>query len=180
MHPPFVLALFLIVSLSSYGSASAQPSDTVPPNLAVPSGNFTAFGVWADGVQIYACQAMADNPSAFEWAFRFPEATLMSLDGEVIGKHYAGPSWEGLDGSVVVGAARANADSPDPSAIPWLLLEAQSNSGTGLFSTVSYVQRLDTSGGRAPSEGCGASTVGQEARVPYTAIYTFSYPVASS
>jgi hypothetical protein len=117
---------------------------------------------------------------AFEWTFRAPDASLMNLDGEPIGLHYAGPTWEGLDGSRVMAAARANADSPDPSAIPWLLLEAQSNAGTGLFSTVSYIQRLDTSGGRAPADGCGASTVGQEARVPYTAIYTFSYPMASS
>jgi hypothetical protein len=84
-----------------------------------------------------------------------------------------------LDGSKVMGMARANADSPDPEAIPWLLLQAQSNDGTGLFSTVSYVQRLDTSGGRAPADGCAAASAGQEARVPYTAIYTFSYPVAT-
>jgi hypothetical protein len=180
MHRPFVLALVLIVSLSSSSSTSAQPSDTVPPNLAVPGGHFTAFGVWAEGVQIYDCQARADNPMAFEWTFRAPEASLMSLDGEPIGSHYAGPTWEALDGSKIVAAAHANADSPDPAAIPWLLLEAQSNSGTGLFSTVTYIQRLDTSGGRAPADGCGASTVGQEARVPYTATYTFSYPTASS
>jgi hypothetical protein len=176
MRPLLLSALVLAVTQIAVATAHAQMAP--PPALAVPSGHFTAFHLMADGVQIYACQAKADDPSAFEWTFRAPEATLMSMTGELVGRHYAGPTWEGMDGSKVVGAARANADSPDATAIPWLLLQAQSSDGAGVFTTVSYVQRLNTAGGRAPSDGCAASSVGQEARVPYTAIYTFSYPTA--
>jgi hypothetical protein len=172
-----VSVLVLIAAATVAGSAGAQSAP--PPGLDVPSGHFTAFHLMAEGVQIYACQAKADDPSAFEWTFRAPEATLMNMRGDAIGRHYAGPTWEGLDGSSVVGAARANADSPDAAAIPWLLLEAQSSMGAGVFSSVSYVQRLDTVGGRAPADGCGAPSVGQELRVPYTATYTFSYPSAA-
>lgn len=180
MHRALILLLLVIFSLGAQSVAWAQPPEEFPPNLVVPSGNFMALQVVAQGVQIYACQARADDPSSFEWAFRAPEAILLNVRGEPIGRHYAGPTWEGLDGSKVMGTARANADSPDPEAIPWLLLEAQSHEGTGLFGTVSYVQRLATSGGRAPAEGCGAPSVGQEARVPYTAIYTFSYPMTGT
>jgi hypothetical protein len=176
MRRLLVPVLFLIAALAAAGSVDAQPA---PPNLAVPGGHFTAFQLMAEGVQIYACQARPDDPSAFEWAFRAPEATLMNMSGEIVGTHYVGPTWEGLDGSKVVGAARANADSPDPAAIPWLLLEVQSSAGTGVFTTVSYIQRLDTVGGRAPADGCGPAALGQEARVPYTAIYTFSYSAAA-
>jgi hypothetical protein len=168
-----VSVLSLVASLPVFGSVGAQ--SMAPANLAVPSGHFTAYQLMAEGVQIYGCQARTDNPA---WTFRAPEATLWSTSGEFVGTHYAGPTWEGLDGSKIVAAGRANADSPDPGAIPWLLLEAQSNTGVGIFGTVSYVQRLDTTGGRAPADGCGASSVGQELRVPYTAVYTFSYPTA--
>jgi hypothetical protein len=158
--------------------AGAQPADAIPSSLAIPAGHFMAFQLAAPGVQIYVCQARADNPAAFEWAFRAPEADLLNARGELVGRHYAGPTWEGIDGSNVVAAARANADSPDATAIPWLLLQAQSNAGSGLFSTVTYIQRLDTTGGRAPADGCSGTSAGQELRVPYTATYAFAYPVA--
>lgn len=173
MRRLLVPMLFLSVALAVPASASAQ---AVPSPVAVPNGHFTAFHLMAEGVQIYACQAKADDPAAFEWAFKAPEATLVNMMGGLVGRHYAGPTWEGMDGSKVTAAARANMDSPDAAAIPWLLLEAQSSDGAGVFSSVSYVQRLDTTGGRAPADGCGASNVGEELRVSYTATYTFSYP----
>ena len=37
-----------------------------------------------------------------------------------------------------------------PAAIPWLLLRATSTTGTGVFTNVTYVQRLNTTGGVAP------------------------------
>jgi len=174
-----LFAFALIIGVASLFTPSASAQGGVPDNLVAPSGHFTAFQLAAYGVQIYGCQAKADDPTAFEWTFRAPEATLMNPRGEVVGKHYAGPTWEGMDGSMVVGAARANADSPDTSSIPWLLLEAQSNGGSGLFSAVTYVQRLDTIGGKAPVDGCSATSVGRELRMPYIATYAFSYPVAS-
>ncbi len=41
---------------------------------------------------------------------------------------------------------------------------------------VSYIQRLDTVGGLAPSSGCDAAHVGAIARVDYKATYFFSRP----
>jgi hypothetical protein len=72
------------------------------------------------------------------------------------------------------------ADAPDPSAIPWLLLEAQEHTGSGAFSTVTYIQRLDTVGGVAPVEGCDEAHEGDEARVPYEATYAFYYPASDT
>ena len=42
----------------------------------------------------------------------------------------------------------------------------------GVNGTAS-VQRVATKGGVEPAEACDASKVGQEARVPYTADYSF-------
>jgi hypothetical protein len=53
----------------------------------------------------------------FEWVFRAPDAELLNSRGEQIGRHFAGPTWEGNDGSQVVGVVRATANSPNPDAI---------------------------------------------------------------
>ena len=71
---------------------------------------------------------------------------------------------------------RANA--PDPDSIPWLLLKAKSNPGAGAFSTVTYVQRLDTAGGVAPTDGCDQARAGTEREVGYTATYAYYYGAA--
>jgi hypothetical protein len=164
-------------TLTSGGAARAQTAgEAVPANLAAPAGNVMVMQVPARGVQIYTCRARVDDPSAFEWAFVAPEAELLNGRGELIGRHYAGPTWEGNDGSRVMGEAREAANAPNPTAIPWLLLQARATEGAGAFSTVTYIQRLDTVGGRAPATGCSATQAGQELRVDYTALYEFYYP----
>ena len=94
----------------------------------------------------------------------------------MVGTHFAGPTWQGQDGSAVIGAVLERADSPDQGAIPWLLLEAKQHAGSGAFSTITHIQRLDTAGGAAPTEGCDADHAGEEVRAPYTATYAFYYP----
>jgi Protein of unknown function (DUF3455) len=145
------------------------PPPLPSPTLAVPAGNELEFGYPAVGVQIYACQATS---TTFAWVFQAPEANLFDRRGRVVAAHFAGPTWEAKDGSKVVGAKIA-AFTVDPSAIPWLLLQAASHSGDGRMSEVSYIQRLETRGGVAPATGCDASHVGDIARVDYTATYFF-------
>jgi hypothetical protein len=169
----------LAITLLGGGSVRAQTSgEQVPPNLVVPGGQPLLLEAVAQGVQVYVCQPTSDNPSVYAWTLRGPEAELSNRRGERIGHHFAGPTWEGNDGSQVVGEVRESANSPDPQAIPWLLLQARANQGTGIFSTVTYVQRLDTVGGRAPAAGCDPAQAGQEQRVDYTATYAFYYPSA--
>jgi hypothetical protein len=172
-------ALLLVALLSGGVSVGAQMGgDSIPPNLAAPDGQTMFLESLARGVQIYACQPTPENPSVFAWAFQGPEAELLNHRDERIGRHYGGPTWEGNDGSQVVGEARESANSPDPEAIPWLLLGARANQGSGVFSTVTYIQRLDTVGGRAPATGCDQASAGQVQRVDYTATYAFYYPSA--
>jgi hypothetical protein len=57
--------------------------------------------------------------------------------------------------------------------VPWLLIGATAHTGQGQFSKVTFVQRLNTSGGKAPAAGCDAAAVGAEKRVPYSADYVF-------
>ncbi len=124
-------------------------------------------------MQTYEWATTPGEPSTFEWTFRAPEATLTDRSGRVLGKHYAGPTWESVDGSKVVGQSKASDPGPDPTAIPWLLLTAKSSSDAGTFAQVASIQRVRTVGGIAPIEGCGATNAAQVARVPYMATYYF-------
>jgi hypothetical protein len=142
---------------------------SLPSPLAAPSGHELAFALSAEGVQIYVCGGSA---GAHAWTFQAPEAKLFDSRGQPAGTHYAGPTWEGVDGSKVVGA-KVESATPDPAAIPWLLLRAASNAGTARMADVTFVQRIQTSGGLAPKAGCGSATAGAVARVPYRAAYCF-------
>jgi len=156
-------------------AASPAFAQDAPRELLPPANEKIVLVAAANGVQIYECAA---DPATYAWAWRFkgPEATLADRDGRTIGKHYAGPTWELPDGSKVVGEVRAQAASPDASAIPLLLLNAKSNSGSGALGAVRSVQRLDTHGGRAPAEACSQESSGKVARVPYQASYYFFAP----
>ena len=81
-----------------------------------------------------------DDPGRFEWTLKAPEADLFDRAGRKIGTHYAGPTWESGDGSKVVGEVKGRDNGPDPSAIPWLLLAAKSNSGSGVLVQLSQYQ----------------------------------------
>jgi hypothetical protein len=177
-------ALFALVALVAAigGSVAAQgtpePTEPIPSNLTPPSASVRLFELHAIGDQIYTCEADPDTAGDYIWTFKAPEAELFNSRGELVGTHFAGPSWQGLDGSMVVGEVLERADSPNAGSIPWLLLGAKERSGSGAFSTVTYVQRLDTIGGAAPVDGCDESHQGDEIRVPYEANYAFFFPVA--
>jgi hypothetical protein len=141
-----------------------------PAALRPPAGQVLSLELSARGVQVYECTAAKDAPGRFEWSFKGPEAALFYRGGRGAGIHYAGPTWQAIDGSTVVAKVEAREDGPDPRAIPWLLLRTVSTSGEGLFSRVLSIQRLDTVGGKAPPEACVA---GRVERVPYSATYAF-------
>jgi hypothetical protein len=146
---------------------------STPEALAAPGDQVVLMKASARGAQIYVCKAKADAAATFEWSLKAPEADLTDDQGNKIGKHYAGPTWEAVDGSKVVGQKKAQADAPEAGAIPWLLLEAKSNEGAGTMGHVKTIQRVDTHGGKAPTEGCDVAHANAETRVPYTATYYF-------
>jgi hypothetical protein len=149
--------------------AASPCGGNVPAALVAPPGNKVAFQLEAVGVQIYTCTATTTGAT---WTLTAPEATLHDAARKEAGTHYAGPTWEAKDGSKVVGA-RLAAATPDPASIPWLLLGAASHSGEGRMAEVTFVQRLDTSGGIAPTDGCDPDHLGAVRRVDYTATYCF-------
>jgi Protein of unknown function (DUF3455) len=177
MRKLFVTAMICaaLATLLFSGCAARHVSmtPTAPDVLTVPKNELLSFTLQGVGVQVYACKAVSNDPARFDWAFVAPEAVLLDNRGNKAGKHYAGPTWEANDGSKVVGEVLAKDNGPDPAAIPWLLLRAKANAGTGIFSQITSVQRLNTEGGKAPADGCTQAKAGTEVRIPYTADYYF-------
>ena len=165
-----VSALLLLAFSAPAGVASGD--DNRAPDLEgecaklqVPEGNKVHFAASAVGVQIYRWNGTS-------WVFVAPEAVLLAdpEDDDPVAIHYAGPTWESDSGSKVVGRVLERC-TPDPDAIPWLLLKAKSTDGPGIFDGVTYIQRVNTVGGKAPT--APGDYVGEVVEVPYTAEYFF-------
>lgn len=171
--------LWALVPALFLAACAAPPTiPSAPAALQPPPGHQPSQVLHARGVQIYECAPVANRPGEYAWAFKAPEAELADAAGRTLGKHYAGPSWEAPDGSLIVGKLRARDPGPDPRAIPWLLLDASSTGRDGAFSRVRSIQRLQTVGGIAPAEPCDAAHAAQFARVPYRAVYVFFTPAS--
>ena len=162
----------MVLAAAGCSSSGAFRTDDVPDALRAPANQLLTLRAHAKGVQLYRCQPSKDDATRFEWVLVAPEANLFDQTGKKVAKHYAGPTWESLDGSVVVGQVAAKANSSDGHSIPWLLLTAKSTSGNGQFSAVTSIQRLHTDGGDAPPS-CETKQENKQLRVPYSADYYF-------
>jgi hypothetical protein len=155
---------------------------TIPDALAVPTGATIDFKAHATGSQVYTCTATttpADGGSdagvtTYSWVLKAPDAKLFDDHDVQIGTHFGGPTWMStVDESDAVGSKVAQVDSPMSDAIPWLMLKIVSHMGTGVFTDVTFVQRVNTTGGKAPATGCDSTTVSTLMPVAYTADYYF-------
>lgn len=174
-----LLALILFAAVAQghggrHGDGHKIRPPRVPAGLEVPAGNELASCATGVGMQIYVWSVNPTNAALASWVFKAPHAVLFASHederGDVVGIHFAGPTWQGNDGSKVVGV-RMNSVAVNSDAIPWLLLRAASTSGDGKFTNTTYIQRLNTLGGLAPTTP--GSTLGEEALVPYIADYYF-------
>jgi hypothetical protein len=146
----------------------------LPANLAAPGDARLFLRLRAEGTQIYRCQK---NPAG-AWAFtlKAPDARLISDGCTEVGRHVAGPTWALTDGSAVVG--KKLAEAPRAGTIPWLLLSG-TPSGSGGMTEARFIQRVNTTGGTAPVEGCDEASAGREVAIPYTATYLYYRPSTS-
>lgn len=139
----------------------ASDQHRVPEQIRVPDGNKRIAVMPARGVQTYQCTNGA-------WTFLQPDA-ILRFHGRAQVLHTRGPVWTSvIDGSSV--NATVVASAPRQNAVPELLLRSTANRGPGLLAAVTFVQRLDTTGGVSPTGTC---TEGATASVRYTADYAF-------
>lgn len=132
--------------------------------LRAPEGSTFAYHVYARGVQIYRWNGQ-------EWLPVGPSANLYaSANGKgLVGTHFAGPRWQSLSGSTVRGEV-IDRCVYEANAVPWLTLRGIPESGPGVFAHTTFIQRVNTTGGKAPST---AGSLNQVVEIPYTAEYYF-------
>ncbi|MET0647689.1 MAG: DUF3455 domain-containing protein [Pyrinomonadaceae bacterium] len=171
-----ITRLFLLLAVAAFAAQSARADEgsrspelplPICQSIQAPEGNKVSFHAFALGVQVYRWNGTS-------WAFVGPVANLYADAGfrGQVGTHYGGPTWESKSGSNVVGRRVVDTGcTPDANAIPWLLLETVSNDGPGIFKSTTFIQRVNTTGGLAPTTP--GTTVNEVKEVPYTAEYYF-------
>lgn len=197
-------SIALALAMAGFVSQSVQAShDTirppaVPTSIEVPAGNEAFLVGRGIGTQNYHC---SPSGAGFAWILFTPEAVLLSDSGRQITSHFFGPNprernvdptvtaqgairaaWRhSRDSSTVWGRAFPPSFDPEfvrPNSVPWLLVETvgtlQGPGGGDTLTGTTFIQRVNTLGGLAPSTGCSAAAdVGKKAFVPYEADYFF-------
>lgn len=149
----------------------AVPVPKAPEALKPSAGQAVLLSLTGKGSQIYVCQ---NASGSYSWKLQGPDAKLYGDSDEVVGRHFAGPTWEANDGSRITGKLLASVPSPDPNSIPWLLLIAIThNDVKGIMTPIKSIQRLNTKGGTPPARSCEAANKDEKFASPYEADYYF-------
>ncbi len=172
--------------LSGSLSAAKVTPPPVPPALQPPVGNEAFLKGHAIGTQNYLCLSFGADTA---WTLITPQATLFSDNDKQIMTHFRSPNpledgtarltWQDSDDTSAVWTVPSAIGASRADAIPWQLVRvvgAQNGpvGGDDKLAQTTFIQRLNTSGGVAPSTGCARpSDVNREAFVPYEADYFF-------
>jgi uncharacterized protein DUF3455 len=143
-------------------SASAEPLSAIDKNMIIAN-------LHAEGAQIYECKPDRSKAAALTWQLREPIATLM-VGGQSVGRHYAGPSWDLVDGGEVKGKVITSRPAPSANDIPWLELKVVDHRNRGILSDAVTVLRVNTKGGLAQGS---CESEGKYLSIPYAADYLF-------
>jgi len=196
------LTLFIAATASAQTSGAAAAQDgsiatpSVPDDVKVEAGNEVFLVGHATGTQNYIC---LPSGSGVAYSLFTPEATLFDDKGGQIITHFFSlnpfepgvirATWQSSQDTSTVWAkvtGTATSDT-DPTfvrqgAIAWLRLDVKDigpgalagpTGGVKLVKTT-FIQRINTVGGLAPSTGCSSSAdIGNKAFRPYTADYVF-------
>jgi hypothetical protein len=166
------MALLLCASATLAAQADTDNrAPDVPIQIEVSSTNKVSLHGLGVGFQVYTWNGTS-------WGSAVPDATLFDEDGNIVATHFGvpipprvNPAWQSSSGSIVIGALPPAPVIVDTNAIPWLRLQALTSDGPGVFADTTFIQRVNTTGGKAPSTD--GAFIGQVARVPYTADYFF-------
>ena len=152
-------------------AALVQPAG-LNPRLRVAADEEAAFMLAGNGVHVYECRQSVMDPNAFKWTFVAPDATL--YDGSRSAATLTTPDHvESLDDRTSVSGFVRITQPAGPGNLPWSLMQARPIGDSGLFAGVTSIQRVNTRGGAAPTGGCTADNIGEEARVAFSADYYF-------
>lgn len=185
------LGMTFTIALSQSAHAQAVTPPPVPDDLQVLPPNVAFLVGHGVGTQNYVCLP-SRSIGHVAWTLFTPQATLFSDQREQLTTHFFSPNpsegsvvratWEDSEDTSTVWG-RVIASSTDAAfvradAIPWLKVEAAGAqagpTGGESLSRTTFIQRVNTEGGLAPSTGCARPTdIGNKAFVAYKADYVF-------
>jgi hypothetical protein len=162
----------LLTQNTALAQTDAAQKD-LPALIQVATGNSLVLETKASGTIEYQCSKEQAPLTTYKWTMAGPKAELMDKEGDKVGD-YSGPParWAHEDGSFVTGSQVAVSPNGNKN-IPLQLVKADVAGGQGVLTTISYVQRVNTKGGVAPSKKCSAENEGDKAEVKYSAEYRF-------
>jgi len=184
------LAMAFTLALSTVSHAQTVTPPDVPADIEVLPPNQAFLIGHAFGSQNYECQP-SESLGRPAWTLFTPQATLFNDSFDQLITHFNSPNPDEGNGAVVVRATwQSSTDSSrfwakatgvvtvDPTAIAWVRLQVvgtrRGPTGGDELSESTFVQRVNTKGGLAPTTGCDQlNDVGARAFVPYTADYVF-------
>jgi hypothetical protein len=166
----------LLPIVASFALAQTAQSPLPNSDMKDPQGQKVEFRFQTlpDSVQIYTCKSAGQS---FAWSGPDPDAMMADAAHKLTVHHYKGPTWEATDGSIVrsEGPLAKHYLASTASAVHWLELPAKD--GAKQFAKVTFIHRIDTTGGLPPSaQPCDAQHAGDQERVPYSATYLFYTP----
>jgi len=186
------LGTVFVVALPQVGHAQNVTPPAVPDRLQVEEGNEAFLIGHAFGSQDYVCAA---SGSGVAFVLTTPEAVLFDNPAHRVINHFFSPNpgeggtiratWQSTRNSSVFWGKldKAATFDTDPDfvskdAIAWVLLSRAGvleGSGNGdNLAAATFVQRVNTVGGLAPSIGCNSpDDITKTAIVPYEADYVF-------
>jgi hypothetical protein len=188
------LAVGFMVSLSQPAHAQNITPPPVPEGIQVEAGNKAFLLGRAVGTQNYVCSpcdpTKANCPLGIAFTLFTPQATLFNDHGEQLTTHFFSPNpvehgiiratWQDSRDTSTVWASLVNSAVVRADSIAWLLLNVKDTgtqagpTGGDRLTKTTFIQRLNTFGGLAPSTGCFSQMdLGHQAFVPYRADYFF-------
>jgi hypothetical protein len=180
-----VIAFTAALSVAAHAQTITPPSvpaeiEVLPPNEAFLIGHATGF-------QNYECQPTAILGHV-AWTLFTPQATLFNDLGDQVITHFNSPNpdenrtvratWQDSADTSSVWARATGTATVDPTAIAWVRLEVVGArvgpTGGDALSGTTFIQRINTRGGLAPTTGCDQlKDAGMKAFMPYRADYVF-------
>lgn len=188
------LVVGLMVSLPQLAHAQDVTPPPVPTRIQVPEGNEAFLVGHATGTQNYVCSPCDPTKPNCSLGVAFtlftPQATLFDDEGEQIITHFFSPNpvengivratWEDSKDTSTVWAKAVDAVTVRPDSIAWVLLNVKDTgtqvgpTGGDRLTKTTFIQRVSTLGGLAPSTGClSTQDLGHQEFVPYRADYFF-------
>lgn len=188
------LAVGFIVSLPQPAHAQKITLPPVPAGIEVAQGNEVFLLGRGVGTQNYVCSpcdpTKPNCPLGVAFTLFTPQATLFNDQEEQLITHFFSPNpreggiiratWQDSRDMSTVWASMVNSATVRADSIAWLLLNVKDTgtqagpTGGDRLTKTTFIQRLNTFRGLAPSTGCLLSTdLGHQAFVPYMADYFF-------